>query len=393
MKKWLLVASIGIPSMVNAAIIASTNPYTPSQPVQPAPLTIAMPEEQDILVNSNNPHSPNARPAAITPEQLPNARPPSTIQIPQGTTIATPSGNINIPQGTTITLPQNQLAGAPQPQQVAAAPQAPAVSSGVPANSAQAKRQAAFELLLDQALPLSPDQIKELRRLYDLAEEARFTTPKAPPTPISSSTRVNLEPGNTPPLIRLSAGFVSSLVFTDSTGSPWPIASYGIGDPQAFNIQWDQVSNTLFVQSLKIYAHGNLAVRLKDLSTPIMLTLVSGQSQVDYRIDLQVAGRGPQATAPIIAETITPAQVNPMLISFLDGVPPAGSIKLDAGRYGDAWTFKNKLYFRTKLKLLSPAWSATVSSPDGTHVYEMMKTPLILATDEGKTVNIQLKGL
>ena len=256
------------------------------------------------------------------------------------------------------------------------------------------KRDAAFEALLNQALPMSPDQIEEMRRLFDVAEEAKFKTPKAPPTPISSSTRVNLEPGSVPPIIRLSAGFVTSLNFIDTTGAPWPIASYGIGDPQAFNIQWDQHSNTLFIQSLRIYSHGNMAIKLKDLDTPIMISMVSGQKEVDFRVDLQVAGRGPQASAPILPQSVTtPAQVNPMLINFLDGLPPQGSTKLDAGRYGEAWIYQNKMYFRSKLKLLSPAWMATVSSPDGTHVYEMIKTPLILATENGVTVNIVLKGM
>lgn len=267
-------------------------------------------------------------------------------------------------------------------------------SSPLPAPPVRNKRDAAFEGLLNQALPMSPEQIKEMRRLFDIVEEAKFTPPKAPPTPISSSTRVNLEPGSLPPLIRLSAGFVTSLNFVDTTGAPWPIASYGIGDPLAFNIQWDQRSNTLFIQSLRIYSHGNLAVKLKDLDTPIMISMVSGQKEVDFRVDLQIAGRGPQATAPMLPHSVnTPAQINPMLINFLDGIPPQGSIKLNAGRYGDAWLYQDKMYFRSKLKLLSPAWMATLSSPDGTHVYEMMRTPLILATENGITVNIVLKGM
>jgi intracellular multiplication protein IcmK len=184
------------------------------------------------------------------------------------------------------------------------------------------------------------------------------------------------------------------LTLSTQRGAPWPIASYGIGDPQAFNIQWDQHSNTLFIQSLRVYSHGNMAIKLKDLDTPIMISLVSGQREVDFRVDFQVAGRGPQATAPILPQSMTtPAQVNPMLINFLDGIPPQGSTKLDAGRYGDAWIYQNKMYFRSKLKLLSPAWMATLSSPDGTHVYEMMKTPLILATENGVTVHIVLKGM
>ncbi len=52
-----------------------------------------------------------------------------------------------------------------------------------------------------------------------------------------------------------------------------------------------------------------------------------------------------------------------------------------------------KIYFRTKCTVLSPAWTATVASPDGTHVYEMMATPYILASQNGKTIDIKLSGL
>lgn len=259
---------------------------------------------------------------------------------------------------------------------------------------AQDKRDAAFNLLLEEALPLSPDQIKTLRKLYDISQQATATTPKAPPTPVSSSTVVNLDPGSTPPVIRLSAGFVTSLVFVDATGAAWPLTAYDVGDPQTFNIQWDQTGNALFVQSLKVYAHGNLAVRLKGLNTPVMISLVSGQKEVDFRVDLQVKGRGPKASAPIVPTSLQVAKVNPILINILDGVPPKGSTKLNvSGNEGQAWLKDDVLYFRTRLTVLSPAWSGTVSSPDGMHVYQMMNTPVILASKDGKTVDIRLSGL
>lgn len=260
----------------------------------------------------------------------------------------------------------------------------------------QKKRDAAYNMLLESALPLSPDQIKHLRKLYEQTEEATNTTPKAPPTPISSSMMVNLDPGTTPPIIRLSAGFVSSLVFTDVTGEPWPIVSYDVGDPKVFNIAWDTRSNTIFAQSLKLYAHGNLAVRLQDLPTPIMLSLISGgQREVDFRVDLQVTSRGPNAKPPIMSDSsLMPARVNAELINILDGVAPVGSLQLDvAGGQGKAWLSNKKLYFRSSLTVISPAWLSMVSSPDGTHVYEMAPTPLILASQDGRTVNIQIKGL
>ncbi|MBS0286293.1 MAG: type IV secretion protein IcmK [Proteobacteria bacterium] len=278
-------------------------------------------------------------------------------------------------------------------------PDAGLIEEVVPAKPAQPlsieemKRQQAFNALMDEVLPLSPDQIKDLHRFYDLTLQAKATTPAPPPTPNFTSIVVNLEPGSQPPVIRLSAGFVTSVLFVDSTGASWPIAAYSIGDPQNFNIQWDQKSNALFIQSMKQYSHGNLAVRLWGLDTPVMVTLVSGQRNVDFRVDLQVLGRGPDAKPPVV-ETLNNAKVNPLLINILDGIPPRDSVKLSVtGGHGEAWLADGRVYFRTKLTVLSPAWTATVSSPDGTHVYEMMLTPFILASQNGKTIDIKLSGL
>ena len=106
-----------------------------------------------------------------------------------------------------------------------------------------------------------------------------------------------------------------------------------------------------------------------------------------------MGGRGPAAKPPVV-DTTFGAKVNPLLMNILDGVPPRGSIKLKvSGGFADAWLYDNKIYFRSKLTILSPAWLSSVSSADGTHVYEVMLTPYILATQDGKTVDIKLSGL
>lgn len=288
------------------------------------------------------------------------------------------------PAGTT---PESATTGTPAAAPSDNKPAAPALPN---------KNEAAFGNLLDSALPLSPEQIKQLHHFYDLTQQAVAAPPNAPPTPVSSSLPVTLDPGSTPPLIRLSAGFVSSLVFVDSTGAPWPITAYGLGDPSSFNVQWDQSSNALFIQSLKPYAHGNLAVRLATLNTPVMISLVAGQKEIDYRVDLQMRERGPNAAPPIVPGSLNPgAQINPKLLNVLDGVAPIDSKQLTLSPdVGQAWLSKeNKLYLRTTLTLLSPAWSATISSPNGTHVYEMAKTPMVLASQDGKTITVEIKGL
>jgi intracellular multiplication protein IcmK len=254
-------------------------------------------------------------------------------------------------------------------------------------------RDRAFKQLLNKSMPMTPEQIIDYRKELFRSEQAVHTPPVAPPRPVSSTITLDLSPGIPPPVIRLAPGFVTSMVFLDSTGQPWPIADYSIGNAKQFNVQWDSKKNTLFIQSVTPFTSSNLALRLAELDTPLMISLVSGQKEVDYRTDIQVNSLGPNALAPLLDNDM-PRSASALLLSVLDGVPPAGSKELSVDRcYGRAWVSGGRLLFRTRLTVLSPAWLATVSSPDGTRVYDMPRTPLILATQDGKTIRIELRGL
>lgn len=258
-------------------------------------------------------------------------------------------------------------------------------------DKAPSLREEAFRQLLNKTSPLTPEQIKALRKQKDKTEHAIAAHPTTPPIPVSSTLTVDLSPGVIPPVIRLAAGFVTSLVFVDNSGQPWPITDYSLGNPNSFNIQWDKKTNALFIQSVTTYSSANLAVRLEGLDTPIMLSLVSGQKYVDFRVDLQVQGRGPNALIPLANNDLP--RTSPTLLNVLDGIPPPDSQELEVtGGYGRAWLSKGKLILRTQLTVLSPAWSSVISSPDGTRVYELMQTPLILASKNGRTIELRLKG-
>lgn len=254
-------------------------------------------------------------------------------------------------------------------------------------------RDKAFRQLLNKSMPMTPEQIIEYRKELYRSQQAVNTAPVSPPKPVSSTITLDLSPGMPPPVIRLAPGFVTSMVFLDVTGQPWPIADFSIGNSKQFNVQWDSKKNTLFIQSATPFTSSNLALRLAELDTPLVISLVSGQKEVDYRVDIQVNGQGPNALPPILGNDL-PQAASTYLLSVLDGIPPAGSKELVVSpSCGRAWVTGNRLLFRTRLTVLSPAWLATVSSPDGTRVYEMAKTPLILATQDGKTIRIELRGL
>jgi intracellular multiplication protein IcmK len=254
--------------------------------------------------------------------------------------------------------------------------------------------QQAFLQTVRNMMPLTPDQIRALRYLFDKSQQAAAEYPGTPPRPTSSTVMVDLSPGASPPVVRLRAGYVTSLDFLDSTGQPWPIVAYDVGNPGAFNIapnQPDGKSNTILVEAMDQYKSGNLAVMLKGESTPIMITLLPGQRAVDYRVDLRLPGLGPNAKTQFDG---LPNTENAQLINFLDGVPPQSAVALMVeGGPCQAWLYGKKLYVRTQLTIISPSWTATMSSPDGTHVYEMMKTPVVLASQHGQIVQLTMKGL
>jgi intracellular multiplication protein IcmK len=251
----------------------------------------------------------------------------------------------------------------------------------------------AFKDMKRSLYPLNPEQIVRLKQTYHTSEYAQASPAGVPPKPTATSQFVNLSPGSTPPVIRLSQGFVSSLVFLDSTGAPWPISAYDLGDPAAFNIQWDKTSNTLMIQALKLYTYGNLAVRLKGLNTPVMLTLIPGQKAVDYRVDLRVQGYGPNAQTMPLEEGIPPS-ASDLLLHVLDGVPPPGSQRLVvSGGDARAWLLSEKMYVRTNLTILSPGWLASMTSADGMHAYEMQKSPVLLVSWHGKVMQLKVEGL
>ena len=257
--------------------------------------------------------------------------------------------------------------------------------------SIQSLNKAAFGSMAQTMLPMSPEQIKRLRELFNQTQAAAATTPGTPPRPTISSQYVKLEPGATPTVIRLAEGYVTTLAFLDSTGQPWPVDNYDIGNPQAFNIQWDKKSNLLMIQATSLYNVGNLAVQLRGLETPVMVTLISGQKAVDYRIDLRVPGSGPNAKA-LLGRNL-PQSADPALLNILEGVPPAGNTVLKiSGGLAQAWLVGDHLYLRTRLTLISPAWIATMSSPDGMKAYEMPKTPLILGFEDGQSIQLKVEG-
>jgi intracellular multiplication protein IcmK len=258
----------------------------------------------------------------------------------------------------------------------------------------------AFQNTVTGISPLSDDQIKEVRKVYNSMNRAMSFTDDVPPTPLTSAMTVDLSTGATPPVIRLAAGYITSVVFTDATGEPWPIKAYDIGNPSAYNIVWNQsdtkgqdtLQNTLMIQSMVPFQEGNLAVIMKGLNTPIMFTLIPGQRVVDYRIDVRVPKLGPDTK---VTQQSLSMPDNGTLQDVLNNIAPAKSkvINLSGGN-ATGWVVGKKMYIRTPLTILSPAYQAVLSGSDGfMKAYELQKASVILASWQGKYLDLKVEDM
>ena len=253
--------------------------------------------------------------------------------------------------------------------------------------------QTAFDTMMQQNMPLSPQQVVKLRQQIDTSQRAAAIPAVIPPKPVSTTVMINLAPGTTPPAIRLAQGYVSSLVFVDSTGEPWPVSQFDVGNPKAVNLQWDGKSNIILIQAVSPYANGDMVVRLIGLPTPITLEIVSGQPVVDYRVDIHVPGIGPN-TKELPLGTSLPNSANQLLLGVLDGVAPAGSKQLTVrGADAQAWLLGQTIYLRTRFTVLSPGWVGKMVSPDGTNAYELPRTSSVLISRYGEPAELKIEGL
>ena len=254
----------------------------------------------------------------------------------------------------------------------------------------------AFQALTSSTMPMSPSQVIRLHRMLNMMQKAAAASPTTPPVPVVTTRVVSLAPGVTPPVIRLGQGFVTSVLFVDSTGQPWPIAAYDIGDSKSFNIQPPKKGgNMIMLQAMHPYTYGNMAITLEGMTTPVMLTLVPGQRVVDYRVDLHIDKMGPHAQK-VAGSGHLPKPASDVLLDILNGISPRGSkiLRVTGGDSGsEAWLAGGRVYLRTRLTVISPAWIAMMRSADGTKAYEMAETPSVLVSRAGRLINLEIKGL
>jgi intracellular multiplication protein IcmK len=279
--------------------------------------------------------------------------------------------------------------------QLAAQAEQAALQAQAQAESEQARRdqehvQKSYERAAAGLLPLSPDQIRDFMRKLEQTQAAAIPPSTGQPKGEVRIATLELDPGVEPPQINLAAGYVTTITIMDASGAPWPIVDVGVGgnfevSPSSVVASDQKGTHVIRVMPLTRYGTGDLSVLLKDFSTPIVFRLASGGPSVDLRYDARIPRLGPNGQAPLIERPkIEAGDQNMMMI--LENAPPSGAKRvkisgLDARTM--AWSLDNKVFVRTPLTLLSPAWNSSVASADGMKVYEIGNAPVLLMSDNG----------
>jgi len=241
-------------------------------------------------------------------------------------------------------------------------------------------------------LPLSPDQVRGFMHKLENTQRAAMPPTTGTPRGEVKVVGLSLDPGGEPPQINLAAGYVTTIDIIDQTGEPWPILDVGIGGN--FEVTPTQAgSHVVRVVPLTRFGTGNLSILLKDLSTPVIFRLSAGGPTFHMRYDARVPQIGPMARTPLIQYRKGPVAGDAVLSMFLENAPPPDAKRLIVGGVDartKAWAIADKVYVRTSLSLLSPAWNASVSSSDGMTVYEVGSAPVLLLSDNGAMIRARL---
>lgn len=250
---------------------------------------------------------------------------------------------------------------------------------------------AAWENMSQTMLPMPPQMIEALRTRYDMTLRAAAQPPRIP-SARTGSMDVALEPGGQPPTVNLSAGNVTSLSFYDVTGQAWPVAAVVVGNPNSFDVQIPSLDgNLVTVSPLGPYARGNLSVSLRGQPMPIVVNTQAGYDKLDALVNFRVPTRGPNAQQAVLLNNSAPIAGDSTLGAFIDGTPPDGSEVLTIkGGPASAWRFGGSVYIRTTMTMLSPGWVSSASGAGNVKVYQMPDTPVMLASDDGRTVTLKL---
>lgn len=237
-------------------------------------------------------------------------------------------------------------------------------------------------------LQMTPEQMRSIKEMLLTQKRSASTPYPTTAIPVTRSLGVKFESGLTPPIIRLSANMLTTIVFTDGAGNPWNIESVAL-NRQLFSDGADVksgisntenndsgekptnlVRNILSIEPLNPVAYGNVIVTLEGFDKPVILMLATGQQEVDMRVDARISGINPNRIKKSNFNPNMSTTMDEAVLLFVDGTPPEDVERMKVSSNSiSAWRFNDELVVRTNKTIIYPAYKSSVTSSSGISVY------------------------
>ncbi|WP_245820359.1 DotH/IcmK family type IV secretion protein [Marinobacter lutaoensis] len=268
---------------------------------------------------------------------------------------------------------------------------------------------------MDYLFPLKPDEIRTIREAELEKQEATYQ-PLRSVKPIRDFLQISRNADQMPE-IKVTPDYPSSVVFTDITGAPWPIAYVGQTGSLADVERPEGIENALVLYAKNPAGQKSISVYLEGITLPITLT-VSGQSSEYHALKhIRINERGPNSPNEellLAASSQSAPQLNPfgndeensgdsldeVLNKLAYKVTPDGFTKLKASDPSvDAWIEDSNpeyLYVMTDYRLVAPAPRAGGRSvlplQDGVRIYIIPRiNPVMVLDSDGSRVYLTFK--
>lgn len=327
---------------------------------------------------------PSIPPAVSSPNAgaLPPVQTEGTPTYSQQSVVTTPQPMQQYANSSAPVMPQNMINA---PQGLPPLPQDP-----------NKPNDSDLDSVVSDYFSITPNQIQNVRQKTYERAKAASQLPMSEPKPVTGSISVSLAPGSEPPVIRPFLDNTTTFVVIDSTGQPWPVENFVVGNETAFSVKRFDLNpkgSSFSITPKGMLAKTNLALKLEGQDTPVVINLIAGQHEVDSRVEVRVQGRGPNAS--IVSGSLVEG-TDARLLPILDGVPPENAKRLQVS--GDAntsvWSSNGRFIVRTPLKIVSPASNSFVSSAEGNmNVYVITQVPQIRGmTKDLKIITLTVKG-
>ncbi len=263
---------------------------------------------------------------------------------------------------------------------------------------------------------LTPNQIRMTKRIQSSLARAIATPGAGAPKPMIRTVRVPLAAGSSPPVLHLAAHNVTTLVFEDRSGEPWPVTRVFTTQSSGIvaSIVGDQQSGTKSTTGKKTKSRArpptatnivallpttselvgrNVVVTLQGLDVPLAFTVTAGDGTVDYRDDIEVPAYGPNSAPSTAGPLGMPSIGRPGVQEFLDGIPPAKARHLRTNDASvSAWYWQREMYVRTHDTLVTPSMYHR-ASPSGAYVYVLRPAPILSVVHDGAIENVRVSNL